>query len=158
MPAARRQMPKWTKAPEPLIELFSRRLETIPDASVRKMFGYPAAFSSGQMFAGLFQTEMFLRLSDHDRSDFLSQEGARPFEPMAGRPMREYVVVPERIVQSTSALDPWLRKARDFAASLASKRDKAPTPSRSASARTGGPGAPKAPSGGKAPAGRRMKR
>ena len=77
-------MPKWTKAPEALVALFERSTATIPDVEGRKMFGYPAAFIRGQMFSGLFQSSMILRLSPDDRAQFLEEFGATAFEPMPG--------------------------------------------------------------------------
>ncbi len=74
------------------------------------MFGYPAAFRNGNMFAGLFQHSMILRLSPEDRANLAVRAGARAFEPMPGRPMREYVVVPPAIVESVGEVQRWLAK------------------------------------------------
>lgn len=83
-----RAMPAFTKAPAALVETFRRAIAELPDAEPRQMFGYPAAFAKTQMFASLFQDKMILRLSEADR-EALVRKGARPFEPMPGRPMRE---------------------------------------------------------------------
>ncbi len=64
----KRAMPAFTKAPEGMVEKFERAMKDFPMVTQRKMFGYPAAFVNGNMFAGLFQQEMFLRLSDEDRA------------------------------------------------------------------------------------------
>ena len=110
-------MAKWTKAPEPLVALFARAIEGLPGVEARKMFGYPAAFVNRNMFAGLFRTSMILRLSEEDRRE----SGAKPFEPVPGRPMREYIVVPEKILRSATLLDVWLRKGYTLASSLPPK-------------------------------------
>jgi hypothetical protein len=65
--------------------------------------------------------EAFMRLSEPDRRALVS-EGARSFEPMLGRPMREYVVVPAAVLESPSALRSWLTKAQAYAASLPPKK------------------------------------
>src|SRR5262249_43711000 len=101
MSAKKREMPKWTKAPESLMVTFSNAVERLPTLEARKMFGYPAAFVNGNMFAGLFQSSMIVRLSEDDRR----RSGAPAFEPMPGRPMREYVVVPKDVLGSSTALD-----------------------------------------------------
>ena len=116
-----RAMPKWRAAPEALVRRFSEAIQTVPEAQVRKMFGYPAAFLNGNMFTGLFQEAMFLRLSPEDRASLLKQGHAKPFEPMPGRPMREYVVLPPAIVSSDADLHGWLEKARTYACSLPAK-------------------------------------
>jgi len=79
-------------------------------AEVRKMFGYPAAFANGHMFTGLFADQWMIRLPD-DARDELAAIGGRPFEPMPGRPMREYVSLPDALTVDPAALAPWLERA-----------------------------------------------
>ena len=86
------------------------------------MFGCPCAFVAGNMFSGLFQDRAMLRLPPDEREKFLALPGAAPFEPMPGRVMKEYAVVPKAIVSDRAALRRWLRKAFDYAASLPVKR------------------------------------
>jgi TfoX/Sxy family transcriptional regulator of competence genes len=104
-----------------LVRRFAAALAAAPGAESRKMFGYPAAFWNGNMFAGLFQHSMILRLSPEDRTSLAGRAGATPFEPMPRRPMREYVVVPPAIVESVGKLQRWVAKAYDYAGSLPPK-------------------------------------
>jgi TfoX/Sxy family transcriptional regulator of competence genes len=113
-------MPTFTKPPSALVELFQRAVAGLEDVQSRQMFGYLAAFTT-QMFASLFRVHMIVRLSDTDRAA-LGQKGARPFEPMTGRPIREYVVVPDGVRESPSTLHSWLVKAQAYAASLPPKK------------------------------------
>ena len=85
------------------------------------MFGYPAMFVNGNMFAGLVRDAMVLRLSDADRDAFLRLPGARPFIAMKGRVMRQWAVVPPSMVKSGTTLPQWLRKAFAYARSLPPK-------------------------------------
>ena len=117
-------MPKWQPAPDELVRLFESTLQSVPEAQPRKVFGYPAAFINGQMFAGLHQDNMILRLSEQDRETFVRRKGARMFEPMPGRPMREYVVVPPVVLGSKPQLKAWLGKALAYARSLPPKSSK----------------------------------
>jgi TfoX/Sxy family transcriptional regulator of competence genes len=114
-------MPKFTKPPATLVETFTRAIADLPDVQLRQMFGCPAAFTRSQMFASLFQDQMIVRLSEDDRRT-LTREGARPFEPMPGRPMREYLTVPDVVRDSPSAVREWLLKAQTYAASLPPKK------------------------------------
>ena len=114
-------MPKWRPAPPELVKIFDKALEPFSEIQTRKMFGYPVAFANGHMFAGLHQDNMILRLSGDDRTGFLQQDGAKIFEPMPGRFMREYVVVPASTLRSAKPLDAWLRKALAYARSLPPK-------------------------------------
>jgi len=118
-------MPKFTKPPEELVALFGRAVARMPEVEQRKMFGYPAAFVHGQMFTCLFQSRMIIRLSEADRAAFLEDHGARLFEPMPGRPMREYVAVPPAVLASEEALREWLLRAHGYAASLPPKTPRA---------------------------------
>jgi hypothetical protein len=43
----------WQKSPAALIARFDELLPKDPRVARRKMFGYPAAFVNGRMFAGL---------------------------------------------------------------------------------------------------------
>jgi TfoX/Sxy family transcriptional regulator of competence genes len=92
------------------------------------MFGYPCAFVNGNMFTGLHEHRMVVRLPEEQREALLRVPGATRFEPMKGRVMREYVVVPDRVLASKRSLRPWVRKAFDYAASLAAKKPKRPRP------------------------------
>ena len=118
-------MPKLRPAPAELIRVFERAMRFLPEAEPRKMFGYPCAFVSGNLFAGLHQENLMVRLSPEDRAIFLAIAGTKPFEPMPGRPMRDYVVAPANIVNSENELNVWLWKAFQYAQSLPPKVKKA---------------------------------
>ncbi len=115
---------KWQPAPAEHIRLFGEMLQAFPLIQMRRMFGYPCAFLQSQMFTGLFQDSFILRLSPEDRAQFLQLDGARPFEPMPGRLMKEYVVLPERLLAQKEVLHRWLEKAFAYAGSLPAKEPK----------------------------------
>jgi TfoX/Sxy family transcriptional regulator of competence genes len=92
-----------------------------PEVEVRRMFGQPAAFYRGQMFLGVFGTEVFLRLSEADRSAASQVKGTHPFEPMPGRPMREYVVFPESVLGDPASAKRWRDRSVAFARTLPPK-------------------------------------
>jgi len=72
---------------------FSRLVPEDPAVVLRPMFGNLAAFVNGNMFAGLFGEDLFVRLPEAERAE-VKRKGGRDFEPMAGRAMTGYVVVP----------------------------------------------------------------
>ena len=126
MPAQKpRAMPKFTPASAALTARFQKVIAAVPGAETRRMFGYPAAFVNGQMFTGLFRDKMMLRLSSADRVEITAKYGAQPFEPIPGRPMREYVSVPEAILNSDAQLRAWLQRGLAYARSLPPKKAKA---------------------------------
>ena len=113
----------WTKAPQGLIDLFAECLPDDPRIERRKMFGYPAIFVHGNMCAGLFGDGMFARLAPEDRAALPG--GGAPFEPMPGRPMKDYALVPDDVLADDEALAAVLAKAVAFTAALPPKEKKA---------------------------------
>jgi TfoX/Sxy family transcriptional regulator of competence genes len=118
------KMPEFTKAPPEMVALFQRAVAGLPPVETRRMFGYPAAFANGQMFASLFQDHFILRLPAVERDAFIEQYNAHAFEPMPGRPMREYVEVPPALLTAGQELDGWLAKGLAYAQSLPPKANK----------------------------------
>jgi TfoX N-terminal domain len=59
------------------------------------MFGMPGIKRrDGKAFCGIYGDDMIFKLEGEDHARALSLEGAHPFEPMAGRPMKAWVQVP----------------------------------------------------------------
>ncbi len=65
-----------------------------PGVSRAKMFGMPSVMVGGKAFAGLSGESMIFKLSGAAHQSALALAGAHLFEPMAGRPMKEWVAVP----------------------------------------------------------------
>ena len=111
---------KLRKSPQELVDLFAAVIPG-PPATGRKMFGYPAGFVNGNMFMGLFQDEMILRLPDGEREELIQKHGAKAFEPMPGRPMKEYVSLPHSVMKDHKELGAWVAKALAYGTSLKPK-------------------------------------
>jgi TfoX/Sxy family transcriptional regulator of competence genes len=116
---------KWKRSPESLVARFGDVLPADPRIERRSMFGYPCAFLNGHMLCGLHQDDFVLRLPEASRARFLEQPGSRIFEPMTGRPMKEYVVVPAPVLANDAAIARWLRDGVDYLSGLAPKAKKA---------------------------------
>jgi TfoX/Sxy family transcriptional regulator of competence genes len=102
-------------------KFFHSVLPDDPSVTVRPMFGNEAAFVNGNMFMGLFGSGMFVRLSEEDRAEFLKRKNAALFEPMKGRPMKEYVMIPEEWRGSSEAVRPWVARSLKWAGKLPKK-------------------------------------
>jgi len=100
--------------------LFRELVPADDRASVRPMFGSVAAFVNGNMFMGLVKDELFVRLDEPERNE-LGTAGGRPLEVMPGRPMREYVTVPDWREQADQ-VRAWGRRALDYTLTLPSKK------------------------------------
>ncbi len=114
----------WKKSSPALVELFSSVAPGEP-AERRQMFGFPAAFVNGHLFMSLFEDDFVLRLPDDARAKMMKIKGARPFEPMPGRPMKEYVVAPASVVKDEKTLRKWIGESLAYAMSLPAKSKKA---------------------------------
>lgn len=93
------------------------------------MFGYPAAFENGYLFAGLFENRMILKLPADSRSELLKLPGAARFEPASGRTMGEFAVVPPLLSRNRARLKPWLESAYAYVKSFPPKTRKKRTTS-----------------------------
>ena len=114
---------QWKKTPPELAAKFDQAAPNDPKVVRKPMFGYPALYLNGNMFAGTFQDKVVARLSETERAKAL-KAGAKPFEPMPGRPMKEYVVVPAADVAKPAALAKWIERARAYAVTLPGKTKK----------------------------------
>jgi len=121
----------WRKSPPALLELFERAVPRSRGVERRKMFGYPAAFLNGHLFAGLHQEDIILRLPAPAREHARVDHDARPFEPTPGRRMREYIVLPEALVRDRATPSAWLTRSIRYVGSLPPKRPKAARAQRS---------------------------
>jgi hypothetical protein len=73
-----------------------------------KMFGMPTIKRGGKATSGFWHGSMVFKLTDEaKRDEALALDGAERFDPMGGRPMREWVVVP------ASHADEWPRFAQN---------------------------------------------
>ena len=118
---AERAMPSFTKSPPELVERFSSVLEAYPQAVRKKMFGYPAAFVGGNMATGLFGDDWVVRLPEDEIAD-ATAAGAGPFEPMAGKPMKAFVVIPRPDVADDAAIRGWVERGLALASSMPAKK------------------------------------
>ena len=99
---------------------FTKLVPDEPAVTMRPMFGNLAAFVNGNMFAGLFGDDLFVRLPD-DQSAPIRKQGGRDFEPMPGRAMRGYVTVPATWRAKPAATTAWIMASLAFARGLPPK-------------------------------------
>ena len=100
----------WKKSPPELIAAFARVVPSGGGAERRPMFGYPAAFVNGNMFAGLHEDRVVLRLDEAGIAE-AKQHGATDFEPMPGRRMTGWVAVTGALSADEPALRRWVARA-----------------------------------------------
>ncbi len=80
--------------PAEIFDEIAGDLTSTTSAQKTKMFGMPSLKSDGKAFAGFFRDAMIFKLGELARSEALALSGAKHFDPMGGRPMKEWVEVP----------------------------------------------------------------
>src|ERR1700687_135074 len=109
--------------PKPSEEAKATFARLVPGAhavAMRPMFGNLAAFVNGNMFAGLFGEELFVRLSEAD-SATVRKQGGRDFEVMPGRAMKGYVLVPSTWHTKPEGAQGWIKVALELTRKLPAK-------------------------------------
>jgi TfoX/Sxy family transcriptional regulator of competence genes len=108
--------------------LFIDVMPEYPQIKIKPMFGSLAGFINGNMFTGLYGEVMFVRLPEALRLQLL-EEGASEFSPMPGKPMKEYIALPEQWRQDPDKIREWIAQSLSWAETLpeklpAKKKDK----------------------------------
>ena len=111
------KIPKPTEADK---DYFRSIVPDDPRVEVKPMFGNFAAFVNGNMFMGLFGPDVGIRLHEDDRAVLLETEGTGPFGP-EGRPMGEYVSLPDSWRDNSESTDSWVERALDHVAAMPPK-------------------------------------
>src|ERR1700738_5663231 len=86
---------------------FTHLVPAEPAVTLRPMFGNLSAFVNGNMFAGLFGEDLFVRLPE-DESAAVRKQGGRDFEPMPGHAMKGYVTVPTSWRAKPAGAQAWI--------------------------------------------------
>jgi TfoX/Sxy family transcriptional regulator of competence genes len=116
-------MPSFDKSPPELVARFDWLAPRLPaDVERRKMFGYPALFVRGNLTTGLFGSSWMIRLADADRAELLALPGAGSFEPIPGKPMKGYAVLPAAVIADDTELESWVGRAIKQVRGLPAKR------------------------------------
>ena len=114
------EIPKPTDADK---DRFRRLIPDAPNVEVKPMFGNLGAFVNGNMFAGLFGSDIGLKLGEDDKETLLAIPGSGPFGP-AERPMGGYTTIPadwndkkasgwtEKALANVAALPPKVKKTK----------------------------------------------
>ncbi len=114
-------MAKWKKAPEEVKEILETAVSNI-EYTRKIMFGYPAYFINNNMFTGVFQDSIIIRLDTESLERLLSvHEKIKRFEPMKGRVMKEYLELPKSVYSNKSVLKKLITISYEYSGSLPAK-------------------------------------
>ena len=109
-------MNSWKKTHPDLITHFDSALPQAADVQRRQMFGCPCAFVNGNMFAGLHEDRLMVRVPD--------AAAAHPAVIM-GRTMKEYALLPDAVGLSAKAMSGWIERGYRYTRGLPPKAAKA---------------------------------
>ena len=91
----------------------------------KKMFGCSVFFANDNMLTGVFENDIFIRLSEKDRKKIISEnDEVIPFEPLKGRIMKEYVVLPDHLYNDPEKFRELLNLSYNYVSSLPFKKTK----------------------------------
>ena len=113
------KIPKPTEADR---ERFTGLVPDAPQVEIKPMFGNLGAFVNGNMFMGLFGSDVGIKLPEDDQQRLLGEPGAGPFGPQE-RPMAGYVAIPADWPAGTAG--EWIGKSLAYVAGLPPKKPKA---------------------------------
>lgn len=113
------------KIPRPSTADVDRFRSIVPDdprVEVKPMFGNLGAFVNGNMFMGLFGSDVGVKLSPDDGAELGTIDGAGPFGPPE-RPMGSYVTLPPALIGTPEGTR-WVERALAHVGALPPKTPK----------------------------------
>jgi hypothetical protein len=114
-------MPKMPKSPPELVARFDAIAADFPEATRRLTFGYPCLYVGGNMVSGLFGSRWHVKLGPEERQALEALPGAAQFEPMPGRPMTGFTLMPQSVVDDDDEIHAWVGRAVRFGTTLPPK-------------------------------------
>ncbi len=111
----------WVSASDDLKAFLAEKMKPY-NCTMKKMFGSECYFINNNMFIGVHQACIFMRVSTEDREEALnSDDEVMLFEPMKGRAMKEYIMLPEQIFADSIEFKKYLSKSLKYVESLPPK-------------------------------------
>ncbi len=110
-------MTDWRQVPPELATRFLAALPAQANVERRQMFGCPCAFVNGNMFAGLHEDRLIVRLPD--------EAVQRPCVIM-GRTMKQYALFADALTLPPEAMAQWVQRGYAFTQALPAKVKRAP--------------------------------
>jgi len=114
---------KKTSVPPDKLRLYERLVATTPGTDSKSNFGAAYTAVNGNMYSLISKYGVVgIRLPEPDHSAFLEKYQAQVFRAdPAWPPNKEYVAVPEHLLEDTAALRPYLKASLAYARTLKPK-------------------------------------
>ena len=111
--------PSKQESPVERVALYDKLIATRPEIE-RKGDANPYTSLNGNMFTLLHQGKLAIRLSEDEREKFLKKYKTNLFEAY-GTVMKEYVAVPDSLLEKTRELTKYLDLSYEYAKTLKAK-------------------------------------
>lgn len=117
---------KRTSVPAEQLELYERLVAAVEGAEVKSNFGSAYTAVNGNMYSMISKYGVVgIRLPKDEHAAFLEQHATTVYRAdPAWPPSKEYVAVPDAMLEDTSALRPYLESSLRYALSLKPKATK----------------------------------
>ena len=117
---------KWPSMDRYLEERIDVLVGTLP-LRRKKMFGTSAWFleSNDLMLGGVWGDGVMVRVGESEAGSLVENGDAEQFDPMGGRPMREYVYLDSEKIAEDNDLIEWFERAAGFTSTLPARKKKA---------------------------------
>lgn len=115
--------PKRTSVPEERLRLYQRLLESVHGTDPKSNFGSAYTAVNGNMYTMISKHGVVgIRLPETARAEFIERFGAELFRgDPAWPPAREYVAVPDDLLEDTATLRPYLERSLAWVRTLKPK-------------------------------------
>jgi len=102
---------EWKKSPPEIEEVFGMLFPMGPDIDQFRMYGIPVWLIGCNIIAGLYEDRLFVRLSSEDLEYYKINEQAELVAPFTTCTKKEYILVPDHIIDDWGLLKILLMKS-----------------------------------------------
>lgn len=113
----------WNKPSEQVNALHAGIVEEYA-GDKRKMFGMQVYFIHNNMFTGATEDGMILRLPPEEQKKIMAEKDEVVVFAPRGRKMKEYVQIPETLMNDPEFITKWVRVSYAYTSALAPKEKK----------------------------------
>ena len=115
--------PKRTGVPPERLRLYTSLIESVTGLATKSNFGAAYTAVNGNMYSMISKHGVVgLRLPPGEREAFMARHGTELFRgDPAWPPAREFVAVPDALLEDTDALRPYLEQAYEYTLTLKPK-------------------------------------
>lgn len=109
------------------LQAAAETLNLVMDLSFKSMFGGVSGYVKGMVFASLSNIGLALKLSAADQAVLLLEEEAKRlrYEPDAPK-SKQYIIVPNALLDDSEALAVWVKRSTDFVLTLPPPKKRSP--------------------------------